>query len=308
MATEKHTEVNLKRKISPAKKRRQIEAARRKALAKRLRQKEKNRINRLRRAKLKRQYEYQIKTARRIRQGDEKGSFLIILSENNKKKEQLGRFSWKFSAIKKYEEYIEENSKVKFPKEYVACEVKKNYRRKQRKVKGEILLVQKLPDGVEKRKAYFRDEYGKFIENEVIDANYVILDKHVWNYEETFAVYGYHPYKHRKTYDFIYNSVLLQDIKETDDLIRIFYYSNKVVFDSYEDFDFVMCKSFRLTERLYNRIQSDISKDRKLSKSVVFMGKLTRNLYSWFYDQMEQKTGWSRIKIMDSGCRRSEIN
>ena len=60
--------------------------------------------------------------------------------------------------------------------------------------------------------ARFRNEQGQFVDNVIVDKEqHVIIAKSEWLIEETFNVYGYHPVKDRKTYDFILNDIRKED-------------------------------------------------------------------------------------------------
>ena len=72
------------------------------------------------------------------------------------------------------------------------------------------MILQRTPEGQQINS--FRNKSGKFIPNIIIDdENYTIIAKHEWLVEETFNVYGYHPVKDRKTFDFVLNEMVLKD-------------------------------------------------------------------------------------------------
>lgn len=222
--------------------------------------------------------------------GDVFGVYRVIIVKNRKLVKSKGFFRWKSSAFKRYNESIEQNqNEVSFPVR--VCEAKPKGKTSERSVniEYEILVLEKVKDG-EDNITHFRNKDGKIVEFYIKnDSSWRIIAKHEWLLEETFNVYGYHPYRDRKTFDFILNEIVLKDVNSTD-VKRIFYHNHRVVVQVDDDFDFITCKTTREAEHLHNALM-DKTKD---YPNIVYTGKLSRALSTWFLNELEKKTGWTR--------------
>ena len=230
--------------------------------------------------------------AERHSNGDEKAYFTILLTKNRKRIKRIGAAWWKTDAYKIFNEAVENNIRdVKYPVKY--HNTSKN---EINPVLYEIVMIKKV-SGDEDKIAQFRNENGKFIDNVIIDKiEHVIVAKHEWLIEETFNVYGYHPLRDRKTYDFILNDIMLNNIESKDDIRSITTYKNKLFINYTDDFDFVICKNSREVQRLYTRLERDLPKQYK--KYVLFLGEISKNRTYSIIDKMVEKTGWTRESCM----------
>ena len=158
----------------------------------------------------------------------------------------------------------------------------------------EIMILQRTPEGQQINS--FRNKSGKFIPNIIIDdENYTIIAKHEWLVEETFNVYGYHPVKDRKTFDFVLNEMVLKDC-ERDNIKRIFSFNNRVLIQYDSDIDIITCKTASDAKRLY----SELKKTTDGNKFLIFTeGMTSKNISTWVLNKLEEKTGWKR-----SSCKR----
>lgn len=251
---------------------------RRKARQKRLKQKQNQRYH----AKVKKANDEYHKSI-----GDEKGVFTIYLFKNGKRFKYIGYRVYKVNALQYYHKLlIENNSNVQFKQEYskVHHQIVPN--------KYELILVKRLDTEDTDNVTMLRDENGKFVGNFFIDSPcHKILDKQEWFFEETFNVYGFNPQKDRKNFNYIYNNIILNNI---DRYTRIFVYNNKLIHHYDDDFDMVICKDVNQAITLYNKIEKMIDKTKY--KNLFFMGKLSGSASSWFLDELETKTGWTRRK------------
>lgn len=224
----------------------------------------------------------------RAKNGDVYGYYMVLLMKNRQRVGKFGKAWWKTSAYKLFNDEIEKNrEEVKFPVKICSS----GNSGKTWSNEYEIVIVQRLKEETFTEKATFiRDEHGRFIEHAIIDNDrYVIVDKAEWYIEEKFNVYGYHPIKDRKTFQFILDNIVLKDL-ERDTSRRIFTFKNKLVVQYDSDFDFVICKTPDETERLYDAIQ----KETESNPYLLFTGRLAKDMYDWFIDEMIEKTGWTR--------------
>lgn len=227
---------------------------------------------------------------RRKHLGDEQGYFSVYITKNRKRIRYIGASWWKTDAYKIFTNAIEGNrKKVLFPQSEIT---QKN---EAIPVKYEILLVKKTKEG-ESNVSEFRNDIGKYVTNIITDwDDHVIIDKADWFIEAKFGIYGYHPYKDKKTYSFILNNLLLNNANTGDEMRRIMIYKNKLIIQYLEDFDFITCYNEDQCEELYAKLQKDITKLKK--KYIVFMGKIVSDLISSWIDKFEEKTGWERYKF-----------
>jgi hypothetical protein len=231
----------------------------------------------------------------RAKNGDVYGYYMILLMKNRKRMGKIGIARWKTEAYRKFNESVSENREhVKFPvKIYESGNSGKTW-----KSDYEIIIVQKVEPNSD-NSTYIRNNNGKFVEHVITDNDkYIILDKAEWYVEEKFNVYGYHPIKDRKSFDFIMDNIILKDI-ERDTARRIFTFKNKLVVQYDTDFDFITCKTPKEAERLYDAIQKETDGNPYL----LFTGQLAKDMHRWFVDEMVEKTGWDR-----SACTRCRTN
>lgn len=219
--------------------------------------------------------------------GDEKGTFSIYLMKNGKRVKFFGRKRFKNAAVELYHDLLNKNNENVTFKQTVV----KNYG-KFVEHKYELVLVKKLSPEESNNVTLLRNNDGKFIENYLVDApTHKILDKNEWLIEETFNVYGFDPQKERKTFDYIYNNIIL---KPQTKYSRIFIYNNKLFHYYDDDFDMIRCKDTKQAIELYDKIDSMV--DKKKYPSIFFMGKLSGTSVEWILEKMQIKTGWTRNK------------
>lgn len=234
----------------------------------------------------------------RKEKGDKWGYCMVLLVKNHKRVKRLGASWWKTDAFEIYNKVLEENHKeVKFPVKFrTSCEssVRKNNRID---TKWEVIVVQRLSDEEENNITQFRNDDGKFVNVEIVDKQlYKVIARDEWFVEEHFYVYGYHPKKDRKTYQFILDNLILKKLNEINDVIQITTVRNKLIISHSEDFDFVICKNHEEAERLYSTLQTDDALVK--NKRVIFFGDVTNlNSVQKVYDKIEEKTGWDRALI-----------
>lgn len=226
--------------------------------------------------------------------GDEMGWFMVLIVKNGKRVQKLGQKAWKSFAMEIYNNAIEENRKeVRFPTQIYTKNDTKGKPDCNYKVKYEIIVVKKINEDEEGTVSRFRNEDGKFVNCEIVDyPNYTIIMKDDWYVEETFHVYGYHPIRDRKTYDFIFNELVISNLRADGDPKRLRTIHNKLIIESTDDFDFVVTKNADQCQRLYHTIQKDVKAMK--CKQVLFTGEIPQPLVEGVYDRIQEKTGWRR--------------
>jgi len=236
----------------------------------------------------------------RAAKGDEFGYYGIYIVKNNKRVRYIGKCCWKTDAYKIFNDAIEGNrSKVMFPQTVYTD--RKDGAHEAKEVKYEIVLVKKTKED-EETTALLKNKDGKFIENVIVDwEDHVIIDKADWFVEEKFGIYGFHPYKQKKTYSFIINELLLKNEDVGDEMRRVMVFKNKVIIQYLEDFDFVTCYDNEQAKTLYDKLQYDINKMNK--KFIVFMGETVPESASKWLDKFEEKTGWKRKSLMHKSTK-----
>lgn len=257
---------------------------------KKIEHKKKLRKKQNRRAYLKRR---SVELEERKKKNDKFAYYMVVIMKNMKRIKRIGTTWWKTDAYDMYNKAIEENeAAVICPVEI--CETTNGVAKNGSStidMEYEIMLVEKVGEDEEKVRK-FKNEEGKFIDNVIVDCDYTILAKHPWLVEEKFSVYGFHPKKQRKDAHYILNEMLLKDTCR-DNVKRVFLYNNKMVIQYDNDFDFITCKTDKEAERLYGIMEKKITKLKK-NKYILFTDKLNKKMSTWFLNEMEKKTGWSR--------------
>lgn len=220
--------------------------------------------------------------------------FKIISTLNGKQNSYIGSYRTYAEGINKLLELEKENEKIIFPRKFInSGDIKNN--------KDEYLLLEKNRFG-DKKNNMLRNEYGKLIEHKIINNDkWIIRDKINKLVEETFWVYGYDPKCDRKTCLWIYENLIINQIKTKYDIIRILTYKNKLII-KYDEFPMIMimCKNKSDCIRLYNFFLK--KKEENKNKQIIFIGS---------YDNISDKrreiekeisllTGWNKIKIQRS--------
>lgn len=237
-----------------------------------------------------------VELKRRKELGDEYAYYSVYITKNRKRVRYVGAAWWKTDAYRIYTDAIEKNrANIGFKKTVFTNKGKET------PVKYEILLVKKTKEG-EETVASIRNEMGKFTDNIIVDMQeHVIVDKDEWFVEEKFGVYGFHPYKDKKTYNFILNNIILNNEDVGDEMRRIMVYKNKLIIQYIEDFDFITCYNEEQCILLYDQLEKDVSKLKR--KYIVFMGKVAKPLKTSWIDKFEDKTGWNRNKLFHKTTR-----
>lgn len=233
---------------------------------------------------------------RRKKLGDEKAFFSIYIVQNRKRIKWVGSSWWKSDAYAKFNSAIEQNrQQVEFPVTVHTKHGNDNRKTHKEKVKFEIIIIKKVKEDEETIRQ-FRNDDGKFVDNVISDSDsHVIVAKEEWLVEETFNVYGYHPIKDRKTFGFIYNELLVSDIRTDGDPKRVRTMMNKLIIETFDDFDLIITKNADECQRLYAALQKKVQTNKQ--KQIVFTGEIPQMMVSTMFDKIEEKTGWNRKLI-----------
>lgn len=258
--------------------------------AKRIAHKKKLKVKQNRRAYLKRRA---VILEEKKKNHDKYAYYMVVIMYNHKFKRSIARRWWRNDAYEDYYNAIEKNqAEVLCPlevREITNGGVKNG--KDTYKAKYEIMIIEKIT-GEDDKVSKFRDGEGKFIENEIVDSDYKIIAKHDWLLEEKFIVGGYHPLKDKKDAHFILNEILLKD-NCRDNIKRLFTYKRLLVIQYDTDFDYIVCKSNKEAERLYDILEKMVNK-MKVGKYILFTNKLSRHMSTWMLNELEMKNGRSR--------------
>lgn len=218
--------------------------------------------------------------------------FKIVSVLNGKQNGFIGQYQTYSDAHNKLIELEKENQKIIFPRKYIN---KGNVSL----IKEEYLLLEKNRFG-DKEDGVSRNEFGKLIPQKIINNDkWVVREKIIKYTEETFWVYGYDPKLDRKTFSWIYDNIIIGEIENTYDIIKIYVYKNKLIIKYDEKpMKMVMCKNKNDCIRMYNLIDESSKKN----KHILCVGSCDR--ISDFRRDLEKEimslTGWNKIKIQRS--------
>lgn len=202
-------------------------------------------------------------------------------------------------ALKKMKELQEQYNKgIKFPvrfvsnhsiKKFVECDYK-------------LILIKKNIDN-DAYQGKMKNEYGRYVDCITDNDNWNFIDSLPYQVEETFWVYGYNPKVQRKDVTFIVDNLLLYNSKDKYFLKQIVIYKNKLLIDSVNGLNMVICKNHQDSVRLYNYIANVVS-DKKL-KYVTFGGDINKKSYSsnYWFNKIQSLTNWTSRKINQNTTR-----
>jgi hypothetical protein len=212
--------------------------------------------------------------------------YQIVLTENRKKLKVLYNYTREHDAIYRFERIKSE--KVVFPKKHV-------YREKRlTEVDYEVLLLKRRQDGDEDRQV--RNKYGKLVDENVDDKEWVIVDKLNYNIEEQFNVTG----ANRKlTAKEVIDHVLKLNLKENNPK-QVVIINNKVVIEGLTLF-MVTCKNVDEAVRLYNYMRTYCF-DKNIG-SVIFFGSVEKKARKVWYKKIHERTGVTYNRLYRKSSR-----
>jgi hypothetical protein len=216
--------------------------------------------------------------------------YRVILTYNGKYKKTLHICKTRETSFLNYRLLIEKNKEIKFPKKFVNT-------KKISPVKYEICIVKPIEENDKFR--ILRDGYGKtYVEKPIGD--WIVIDSHPYDIEETFWIYGRDPKANRpKINDVV--KLLMSGAYKRNMVKQVIIVYNKLIIYNEEQFEMVLCKCREDAQRLHNTL-SKIAKKQKI-KNLLFMGIATPATISRMYDMIQEETGWPIIKIRRTNTR-----
>lgn len=212
-------------------------------------------------------------------------NYKIVACKNGKQIKYIDRFITLDDAYIKINELLAQP--VIFPK-------KIEHRKKFTTANFEYLILEHKTGET----SYLRNEYGKLVEQVTNSEKWSVLDKFPYEVEETFWVWGFNNNTDRKTFQWIYDNILVGTIKNAYDIRRIVLFKNKIIFMHDDDFiDIIFTKSEGEAIRFYNKLEEFIERDKV--KQVFFIGSFNalgdkrRNLE----ELIMKTTGWGKNKV-----------
>ena len=202
-------------------------------------------------------------------------------------------------ALKKMRELQNELSKdVVFPVRFTSNRGEKTFV----ECDYRLMLIKKREPG-DTYDGKFRNEYGKFVDCVTDNDKWIFIDELPYKVEETFWVYGYNPKKQRKTFTFIVDELLTSKEHDKYFLKQVAVFRNKLLIESNESLEMVICKNHMDSVRLYNEL-SEVVKERKM-KYVTFAGDIAPKTvrFDIWYNKIEALTHWTYRKINKNTTR-----
>ena len=219
----------------------------------------------------------------------------IILTNHGKQLRDLYFTHSEALVNKRFNAMLKENKKVVFPMRY------NNHEHVMKECNYELIIIKgknEFDNNVQK----IRDEYGKFINYESSDEDWIIYDRANYDIEETFWVYGYHPRIQRKDFNWIFDTFIEKDAKNKYVFKSVVVYKNKLLIDYNGKLEMVICKNKSDCVRMYNMIEKK-SIERK-HKNVAYMGDIADSKYKKMWmDRIRELTHWNDKKIERSSTR-----
>lgn len=219
--------------------------------------------------------------------------FKIVGVLNGKQNEYIDKFSTLEEAYECFRKLERANNEVIFKRKVINAGVLKDSR-------DEYLLLQKNRTG-EMGNGFLRNQYGKLVEQISNNPKWVIYDKCDRCVEETFWVYGKCPKTDRKTFQWIYDNIIVGKIVNNYDIERILLYKNKIIVKHDEGMDIIICKNISDSIRFYELLKEWCKKNR----NIFFLGD-----YSAISDKRRELeneiieyTGWSKVKLQRDSTR-----
>lgn len=234
----------------------------------------------------------------RGRSWQEKWNFKVIKCSFNKQTQFLGIFHNTIEIEEVRKKLIEINKNIIFPKTYVNNNSKNN-NYNGLEAKDEYIFLERIKTSKSSLVPKLSNEFGKLIEHTTNSETWKIYDKLPCLEEETFWVYGYHPKRDRKTFEWIFNNLICNILENSDyQLIQIFIYKNKVFFKhDNKYFDFVVCKNISDAIKMYNMLTQWCHKYK--IKRCFFTGEVITcsEKGKKLINDLQEKTGWNLRKI-----------
>ena len=226
-------------------------------------------------------------------------NYKLISCHNGKQNGHIGQYNDLETAYIAINNLLKISDDVIFPREITTSHCIKQ------SSKNEYLLLEKNGD-LKKDNPLIRNEYGKLIEHRLNSEKWVILDKFKYNVEETFWVYGYHPNTERKTFKWIYDNILINNMLSEGEIVRVLLYKNKVIFRNDNKIEMVLCKNQSEAIRFYNILEEKVNNEKY--NNIFFIGSYSKvsDMRRKLEDELILMTGWDKYKIQKSTTTKSK--
>ena len=215
-------------------------------------------------------------------------NFKIISCRNGIQNKFIGRYRSSEDAYEVFNKLKENDKNVIFEARITGTYTLQN------SIDEYILIEKKDAENTK-----LRNEYGKLVEQNVNKEGWIVLDKFRYKKEEEFWVWGYDKNKDRKTFAWIYENIILNNIFNNPyEFKRILIYKNKLVIkDDRGDIDLIICKDESDSIRFYNLLEKWTQKDK--IKQIMYIGNYSAisKKRKQIEDELIELTGWKRKKI-----------
>jgi nucleoside diphosphate kinase len=225
-----------------------------------------------------------------------KNPYQIIIAKDNKQVEYVGCYHTLNKATTAFAKLQKECENVVFPIMHT------NMGRSIKETKYELVII-KRKEVDESKTTLLRNNYGEFVEHETTYDEWVVFDKAPYYVEETFWVYGYHPLVQRKTFQFIFDTIVKPNATTKDSFLNVFVYLNKIVMETTNKTELITCKNKSDAIRFYNKLE-EMSQKHKL-KYIIFSGNwsLTNARRKEAVEKIQKLTNWNLLKIKRNNTR-----
>lgn len=220
----------------------------------------------------------------------EKCKYQIIILRNNERIKTISSHTSLKNTLSKFNKIVTENKKVVFPIQHLNIENIED-------VKYHIAIIKKKSYDTENVK--LKNDYGQYVDHIVEDNDeWILYEKNDYYFEESFWVYGYHPRFFRKDFMFIYDNLLKFYAKNKYTFLNVYYYRNKVLFETSDKLNMVICKNKDDAVRMYCLLDDYAKKDKL--KYVMFSGNGGRNrkLSENTINKIIKLTNWKKRKVI----------
>lgn len=238
------------------------------------------------------------KTVKKIKTEKKVNHFKIIITVNNKQKKFVGFYRGEKKAYEVFNKIKEENEKIKIPVEISTSTIAKpiNY---------EVIML-KRKTSEDNKITRVKNNDGEYVDHETSSENWIVFDKMPYYIEETFWVYGYNPKTQRKDINWIFEHLVKPYASIKDNFLNIYIYKNKILFDSTNKFNMVICKNISDAIRLYNQIEKDFNNSKDV-KYAIFTGDCNKSKIrtKLCINKMQELTNWSRNKLYRYSTRQN---
>jgi hypothetical protein len=203
----------------------------------------------------------------------------------------------KDQAIQKFNKILfDNNSNIRLPKKTIVA-MHEIY-----PADYELLLLKGRKDS-DPEKILHRNDIGQFEEVKTNNPKWIIYIKEPFLFEETFWVYGYHPRRDRKDYNFILNNILYNNLSKTGAIQKkvILYYNKIVIEDDNENIEIITCKTADESIRLYNEMEKESNLNK--IKTIFWAGFAKGDNKLSTINKIQKKTNWDLRKIRRTSTR-----